>query len=254
MTGTETQKTKIANETEEQKADRRNRNKNTSKRWRTCILTNSSEVSENSELPENSEVLENSEAPEIPENMENISEHNHKLLSDFCDAIQDLKNKLCLVCNEQFPSIELCDVPQKHQGLTDTEEILIAQHSANKSIFRDFYVRREKIAQALNWLKANNVFYKNIDIDTDILQSLPENGSIIDQLPQLSEEELDSEDLNAGQNTDSYEGDNEATDNGFGSQTFVPSMLPGHSEDVAINETLYRMQQSNSIYESSLHF
>ncbi|KAI0657855.1 hypothetical protein C8Q70DRAFT_1046102 [Cubamyces menziesii] len=37
-------------------------------------------------------------------------------------------------------------------------------------------VRREKILNALQWLKANNVLYKDIIIDNDRIAALPENG------------------------------------------------------------------------------
>lgn len=40
----------------------------------------------------------------------------------------------------------------------------------------DFLVRRERVLSALQWLKANNPSYKDITIDHDALQLLPENG------------------------------------------------------------------------------
>jgi hypothetical protein len=47
-----------------------------------------------------------------------------------------------------------------------------AYHSEDGSIFRDFHVRRGKVMRALHWLKANNKFYRDIDIDDEILQTL----------------------------------------------------------------------------------
>ncbi|PKY55979.1 hypothetical protein RhiirA4_549014 [Rhizophagus irregularis] len=86
--------------------------------------------------------------------------------------------------------------------------------------FWDFLVRREK--QTIK-------FYRDIDIDDEILQTLPESGSIVEKLPQFtdnrtnsSEEEPDDED------------ENENDENSFNSQT-LPTRL---NEDRAINEIL----------------
>lgn len=64
--------------------------------------------------------------------------------------------------------------------------LIVRRYTENGSNFRDFHVRREKVMRALLWLKGNNKYYHNIVIDNDILQTLPENGSIAEQLPQLT--------------------------------------------------------------------
>ncbi|CAG8822093.1 12769_t:CDS:1, partial [Dentiscutata erythropus] len=46
----------------------------------------------------------------------------------------------------------------------------------------DFQVRREKVARALIWLRENNRYYNKITIDEGVLQSLPTNGYVDDQL------------------------------------------------------------------------
>ncbi|PKB91799.1 hypothetical protein RhiirA5_368490 [Rhizophagus irregularis] len=56
--------------------------------------------------------------------------------------------------------------------------MIYRRHSEGGSNFRDFHVRRGKVMRALHWLKANNKFYRDIDIDDEILQTFPENGSI----------------------------------------------------------------------------
>jgi len=68
-------------------------------------------------------------------------------------------------------------------------EVLIVRRQSEKdtSSYRDFNVRRERVAKALVWLKQNNSFYNEIIIDNDILKSLPENGNIINLLPQIQE-------------------------------------------------------------------
>ena len=154
-----------------------------------------------------------------------LSEFDHKLLQKFRTTINKFEQKLCLVCNERFPSIKLVmgecqhcyndkntpkrfsaennmdpkNLPEELQDLTEIEEMLIAQifsiisvyclregqyaykgnvinfpqdvrefttrlprhpislnvlvmrrQSATGSTFRDFNVRRNKIAQALS--------------------------------------------------------------------------------------------------------
>ena len=62
--------------------------------------------------------------------------------------------------------------------------LIVRRQSADDlTVFRDFIVRQNKVARALAWLKINNPYYADIIIDEEVIRSLPENGSIIDQLP-----------------------------------------------------------------------
>src|SRR5436305_522409 len=92
-------------------------------------------------------------------------------------------------------------------------------------------MRRSKVSNALVWLKAHNRYYEDIIIDEEILQSLPENGSIADFLLQ--------------QTTDEIPTDEENGKNGI-ARSFVPLLTSTHREDTAINDTLNRMQTNNS--------
>ncbi len=113
--------------------------------------------------------------------------------------------------------------------------LLIRRQSANDSTaFRDFIVRRGKVGNALVWLKANNRYYEDIIIDQEILQSLPENDSIAKLLPQLNNDQI----------IDEISPDEENGDDGI-ARTFVPLPVSTQREDVAINDTLDRMQSNN---------
>ena len=59
--------------------------------------------------------------------------------------------------------------------------VIRRQSADNSEAFRDFKVRRIKVAHALVWLKENNRYYADIIIDHKVLQSLPIDGSIDDQ-------------------------------------------------------------------------
>jgi hypothetical protein len=112
------------------------------------------------------------------------------------------------------------------------EVLIVRRHSASDlTAFRDFTVRRVKVARALQWLKANNRYYKDIIIDDEALQSLPENCSIADQLPRIENDQI-----NEDSNEDENGSDNMIT------RSFVPSLPPSRREDVSIKNTLNRMQ------------
>jgi len=80
-------------------------------------------------------------------------------------------------------------------------------------------------------LKANNRYYKDIIIDDEALQSLSENCSIADQLPQIENDQI-----NEDSNEDENRSDNMIT------HSFVSSLPPSCREDVSIKNTLDRMQ------------
>ncbi|CAG8821419.1 19353_t:CDS:1 [Gigaspora margarita] len=178
-------------------------------------------------------------------NVQQISEFDHKLLRKFRAKMNKLKHNFCPVYNERFPSINIVkgecrrcyndkselkkfsagnnmdpgDTPEELKGLTEIEEMLIAQifsvvsvyylcggqyaycgnvinfpqdikefmtrlsrhpssldilivrrQSARGSLsFRDFNVRRAKVERALRWLKENNRYYTNINVDYEVL-------------------------------------------------------------------------------------
>jgi len=113
--------------------------------------------------------------------------------------------------------------------------LIVRRYSEDGSNFRDFHVRRRKVMRALQWLKVNNKLYREIDIDDEILQSLPEDGSITEKLPQYTDDRTPGSE--EGPNG---EDDDENEENAFNSQTFVPSLLNRLSENIAINEILNR--------------
>lgn len=55
-----------------------------------------------------------------------------------------------------------------------------------------YTVRRSVISLWLSFLKVNHPDYRDVEICSTRLTSLPENGSILDQLPYINESESDS--------------------------------------------------------------
>ena len=121
-------------------------------------------------------------------------------------------------------------------------EVLIVRRQCESDLkaFRDFTVRCAKVACALQWLKANNQYYRDINIDNKALQVLPENGSIFEQLPHILNDQK-NEDLDDIGNVDDIEKRYDTI-----ARTFVPSLPPLPCENVAINNTLNRMQSERS--------
>ncbi|RGB25903.1 hypothetical protein C1646_771115 [Rhizophagus diaphanus] len=97
------------------------------------------------------------------------------------------------------------DVPEELRSLTEKEEMLIAQIFPIISDVLEFATRLPQIARALCWLKENNCYYANIVIDSEVLQSLPEDGPIDDRLLQLEDEEEGGEDSNNDDTDDGLE-------------------------------------------------
>ncbi|CAB4041007.1 ATP-dependent DNA helicase PIF1, partial [Paramuricea clavata] len=54
--------------------------------------------------------------------------------------------------------------------------VILVKVKGKNNTFKDVKVRREKVHNALLWLIQNNPLYAELEIDTDALNSLPENG------------------------------------------------------------------------------
>ena len=82
-------------------------------------------------------------------------------------------------------------------------DVMIVRKKGSNNTHRDFRVRRMVVQRALQWLKRNNKYYRNIDIDVSVLSQLPDDGDLTDKCgvgiedtaeKQEEEEELPSED------------------------------------------------------------
>ena len=62
-----------------------------------------------------------------------------------------------------------------------------------QNTFKDVYVRKTKVEQSLRWLVQNNPLYKNLKINSKIIDSLPENG-IPSTIPTIETELVDNSD------------------------------------------------------------
>src|ERR1043165_4509749 len=105
--------------------------------------------------------------------------------------------------------------------------VIRCQYASNSETFRDFKVHHTKVAHALIWLKENNRYYADIIINHEVLQSLPIDSPIDNQLRDITKES-----------------DNENEEDVI-TRTFVLFLSSTHSENDVIKYTLDRMQNEN---------
>ncbi|KAK3932375.1 ATP-dependent DNA helicase [Frankliniella fusca] len=106
---------------------------------------------------------------------------------------------------------ELCDVlPHKVEDLTG----VLAIRCKNSGGYRDFYIRKNKVLNALIWLKDNNPFYEDISISYDRVNSLPIDDSVYSVVRGYDEEDDgDSTELKDGEFSCYIDDDEEKLDN-----------------------------------------
>ncbi len=100
-------------------------------------------------------------------------------------------------------------------------------------MFRNFKVHHDKVIRALQWLKENNCYYSDIIIDNKIIQFLPIDSSINNQ---LQHSQIIIEDKNKNE-------DNVII------HTFVSHIFLTHHEDVVIKSVLNCMQNKKHLIE-----
>ncbi|CAG8694080.1 12952_t:CDS:2, partial [Racocetra fulgida] len=126
-------------------------------------------------------------------NIQELTQYDRQLLGEFRNYMAKLKNLHCFMCNKYFPTINLTG-SECQRCYSDKEQIkkfslknnMDPGDSEDGSTFRDFKVHRRKVAQALQWLKENNTYYSNITIENDVLQFLKKISIILEQIPQLN--------------------------------------------------------------------
>jgi len=192
---------------------------------------------------------ENENINDQPVSATNINKHERHILRNFRYKMDDIRYNACPVCNERIPGMTLVEetchrchrektipkkfskenymdpgeLPEQLKGLTEIEEMLIAQvfcvmsvywlrrgqngykgnvinfpqdireftthlprHPSSLNVlvvrrqsatslaeFRDFTVRRDKVHNALIWLKLNNRYYKDITINNETSEVYP---------------------------------------------------------------------------------
>ncbi|CAB4005608.1 Hypothetical predicted protein [Paramuricea clavata] len=137
------------------------------------------------------------------------------------------------------PTVDI-SVPEADEDNESIHEAEGPGHGAEHT-HRDFTVRRHKVLEAVLWLKTNNPFFKDIEIDRDVIQSLPENG-IPDELRYvIDKNELSVHVENEGLPQDPVMSANASVEElvlGSGSTSFIPMRQRQRKEGAAIQDAV----------------
>ena len=120
--------------------------------------------------------------------------------------------------------------------VTDTD-IVVIRKQLEQNTHRDFRVRRSVVHRALMYLKENNLFYGNIDINDDNLLMLPEDDFV--EVPSIHMPDVDES--VAADESSPPPADAGSCDAGVQAEmpsTFLPLNIPRATETVAVEETL----------------
>jgi hypothetical protein len=124
--------------------------------------------------------------------------------------------------------------------VADLPVLIVRRHGAEDT-HRDFTVCRHKVLEAVLWLKTNNPFFKNIEIDRDVIQRLPENG-IPDELRYvIDKNELSVHVENEWPPQDPVMSANASVEElvlGSGSTSFIPMRQRQRKEGAAIQDAV----------------
>ncbi|KAK3924147.1 Deoxyribodipyrimidine photo-lyase [Frankliniella fusca] len=96
-------------------------------------------------------------------------------------------------------------------NLSDLKSIITIRLD-NSNGYSDFQVNRNKVFMALKWLKNNNPLYSNIEISTERLNCLPENGNVyklMNGYDKILATENKDDTENDYSDSDSYDSDDE---------------------------------------------
>lgn len=115
----------------------------------------------------------------IPPCLEGLSQLEEMLIARVCPimCVYRLKG------GQRGYNGHVLNLPQDLQGfltklpcyVTDLPVLVVRRHGADNT-HRDCRVRRDHVLNALLWLKQNNPFYREIEIDAHALNSLPVDG------------------------------------------------------------------------------
>ena len=111
----------------------------------------------------------------------------------------------------------------------DLDIIVVRQQNSSES-HHDFHVRRSKVICALQWLIANNIYFRNITIDNAIISSLPQNSNLTNVPTIIFPVDQSDESDPSTHSEDPYTADL--------SRTFVPGLYQSRTEAENIRQSL----------------
>ena len=115
----------------------------------------------------------------VPEQLRGLTQVEEMLISRVCPIMRVYRKH----GGQRGYKGHVLNLPQDVQSflnrlpsqVADLPVMVVRRHGADDT-HKDFTVRRHRVLEALLWLKTNNPFFKDIEIDRQVIQSLPENG------------------------------------------------------------------------------
>ena len=119
-------------------------------------------------------------------------------------------------------------------------DVIIVRKEGAVQTHHDFRVRRSVVLRALQWLTANNIYYRTIAIDCNALAMLPEDGDLAGMCTvTLGPSGADSdEEASATQDTDPY--------NAHLPTTFIPIAGQRMTEQEAVRQTVHEQHSATT--------
>ena len=119
--------------------------------------------------------------------------------------------------------------------VADLPVVVVRRHGADDT-HRDFTVRRQKVLEAVWWLKTNNPYFKSIEIDREANQIFPENG-----IPEELRYVLDENDVSVHVENEGPPEEPAMSANGSledESTSFIPMRQRQRKEEAAIQDAV----------------
>ena len=118
--------------------------------------------------------------------------------------------------------------------LPSEPDVIMVRKEGPVQSHRDFHVRRSVVLSALQWLLANNVYYRNIHTDPDALALLPEDGDVSGLRSMTVDSPPDSAEVPSAKDVDPYDA--------HLSKTFVPMTAPRLTEQETVRQAVQEQQ------------
>ncbi len=112
-----------------------------------------------------------------------------------------------------------------------TLDVLIVRREGAAESHKDFKVRRSVVLCALQWLVQNNIFYRDVTIDTAVLTQLPVDGDLSTFMSTVNMRSSDDEYTNVPPSDHSDSTSHLVT-------SFIPLPLRGVTEQEAIQQSV----------------
>ena len=117
-------------------------------------------------------------------------------------------------------------------------DVIVVRRDGTAGSHRDFKVRRSVVLRALQWLLANNIYYRHVHIDQAALSLLPADGDLTDLVSVTIESSPSEEEQHTTEGEDPY--------NAHLSRTFIPNTVQRLTEQETVRQSIQDRQHDRS--------